>query len=77
MDDMIVCDVWTYIGILVVIEINTVSLFLLGNKSGQDDYSSRKGEKAGGRRDSTPDVTRITALSNRKEKEKVINNNII
>ena len=34
-----------------------------------DDYSSgRKGDKMSGRRDSTPDVTRITALSSRKEK---------
>ena len=35
-----------------------------------DDYSSgRKGDKMSGWKDSTPDVTRITALSSRKEKK--------
>ena len=43
---------------------------ILNNFLGKgDDYSSgRKGDKMSGRRDSTPDVTRITALSSRKEK---------
>ena len=44
----------------------------LNNFSGKgDDYSSgRKGDKMSGQRDSTPNVTRITALSSRKEKVK-------
>ena len=52
-----------------IFKVTIIIIIIIFSGKGDDYSGSRKGDKTtGGRRDSTPDVSRIQALGNKKEK---------